>query len=173
MATYVGLLKGVNVGGNHQVPMLELRALFESLGYGDVRTFIQSGNIIFANDAAPVARDLELEIEARFGIKINVVLRTPVDLRKVIRENPFEAADPSKLMVGFMAKAPSKSDVDSLDHERFPVERFTVVGANLYLLFPDGMARTKLPDYLHRQLKVPFTVRNWSTVNKLFELSEP
>jgi uncharacterized protein (DUF1697 family) len=72
-----------------------------------------------------------------------------------------------------MAKAPSKSDVDSLDHERFPVERFFVVGANLYLLFPDGMARTKLPDYLQRQLKVPFTVRNWNTVNKLFELSEP
>jgi uncharacterized protein (DUF1697 family) len=173
MATYIGLLKGVNVGGNNKVPMVELRTLFESLGYGDVRTFIQSGNIVFASDAAPVSRDLERAIEACFAIRITVVLRTSVELRKIIRHNPFDVRDKSKLMVGFMAEAPSKSDVIRLEHERFTVEQFRVLGPNLYFLFPDGMARTKLPDYLHRQLKVPFTVRNWNTVNKLLDMSEP
>ena len=85
--------------------------------------------------------------------------------------NPFRSADPSKLHVGFMAEKPSAAAVAKLDKKRFLPDEFTVNSAELYLHLPNGMARTKLPGYLDRQLKIPTTVRNWNTVNKLIELS--
>jgi uncharacterized protein (DUF1697 family) len=171
MPRFVGLLRGVNVGGKNNVPMAELRALVESLGYTDVSTFIQSGNLFFTGDDSVTPKQLETAIESRFGIEITVVLRTPAELESVVRANPFRSADPSKLHVGFMAKKPSAAAVAKLDKKRFLPDEFTVKGAELYLHLPNGMARTKLPGYLDRQLKIPTTVRNWNTVNKLIELS--
>jgi uncharacterized protein (DUF1697 family) len=168
---YVGLLRGVNVGGRNKVSMAELRALFESLGYGEVRTFIQSGNVIFAADGPVTAKAIESAIAARFNIAVAVVLRTPGELERIVRDNPFTRADPSNLHVGFMTQRPSADVVAALDHERFRPELFAVKGAELYFWLPDGMARTKLPSYLDRQLRTPTTIRNWRTLNKLVELA--
>jgi uncharacterized protein (DUF1697 family) len=152
--------------------MVELRELFVSLGYDDVSTFIQSGNVLFASDEVPNPRDLERAIATRFSINVSVAVRTRNDLRKVLKNNPFEVVNPSRLYVGFMTQKPVKVDVDELDHDRFASEQFSVIGAELYLHVPDGMASTKAPDYLNRRLKVPFTMRNWNTVTKLLELLE-
>jgi len=168
---YVGLLRGVNVGGRNKVSMAELRALVESLGYREVRTFIQSGNVIFAADGPVTAKALESAIAVKFNISVAVVLRTPGELEQVLRENPFTGADPSNLHVGFMTQRPSAEVVAALDHDRFLPELFAVIGAELYLWLPDGMARTKLPGYLDRQLRTPTTIRNWRTLNKLAELA--
>ncbi|HUQ39248.1 MAG TPA: DUF1697 domain-containing protein, partial [Acidimicrobiales bacterium] len=112
-------------------------------------------------------------IEAEFGIDLAVVVRTPAQLSAAVgRRNPFPTASPSALHIGFMAKAPPATAVKALDRERFLPEEFAVVGSDLYLHLPNGMGRTKLPPYLDRQLKVPTTVRNWNTVNKLVELAQ-
>jgi uncharacterized protein (DUF1697 family) len=89
----------------------------------------------------------------------------------VVKANPFRSADPCKLHVGFMAEKLAAAVVARLDNELFRPEEFAVRGAELYLHLPNGMARTKPPAYLDRQLKIPATVRNWNTVDKLIELS--
>jgi uncharacterized protein (DUF1697 family) len=152
--------------------MADLRDLFVSLGYDDVSTFIQSGNVLFSSEVVPNPLDLESAVATCFGIHINVAVRSRNELRKALTNNPFEVVNPSRLFVGFMTKRPAKTDVNDLDHERFASERFSVVGAELYLDVPDGMASTKAPDYLNRRLKVPITMRNWNTVTKLLELTE-
>jgi uncharacterized protein (DUF1697 family) len=172
MPTYVGLLRGVNVGGNNMVAMAELRELFESIGYANVRTFIQSGNVIFDSPRAPSHDVLEAAIESHFTLRISVAVRSSLELRKVLASNPFAGVDTSKLYVGFLTGAPSKDLVAQLDHERFAEEEFRVLGSEYFVLLPHGAARTKLPEYLNRQLKVPVTMRNWNTVNKLVELAK-
>jgi uncharacterized protein (DUF1697 family) len=168
---YVGLLRGVNVGGKNKMPMVELRVLFESAGFSDVRTFIQSGNVIFKSKQKPTSSFLEAAIAKRFAIMTNVVLRTSSEIRTVLKHNPFPIDEEARVYVGFMAQKPSAAMVDALDHERFGAERFAIVGAETYLYLPLGMGQSKLPSYLDRQLKIPTTVRNWNTVNKLIELT--
>ncbi len=103
MATYVGLLRGVNVGGRNKVSMADLRSLVESLGHTDVTTYIQSGNIVFTSAKAVAAPTLEAAIKDELGLDVTVVLRTPAELAKVVKANPFAREDLSKVHVGFMA----------------------------------------------------------------------
>ena len=170
MATTVGLLRGVNVGGR-TLPMAELREVVESLGFGDVRTYIQSGNVLFSAPRRPKPDVVEAAIARRFGLEVDVMLRSPAELRRVIERNPFPNAEPSRLHVGFMARRPAPADVAALDEEAFAPEQFAILGTELYLHLPNGMGRTKLPDYVLRRVKVPTTVRNWNTVTKLAELA--
>ena len=159
------------MGGKNKLPMGELRTLFELLGHSEVSTFIQSGNVIFTGNEPVTTQQLETAIASRFGFEITVVLRTPAELERVVKRNPFPSGDPSKLHIGFMAEKPPAAAVAKLDRERFRPDEFAIHGAELYLHLPNGMARTKLPAYLDRQLEIPTTVRNWNTVNKLIELS--
>lgn len=171
MPRYVALLRAVNVGGRNKVPMAELRDLFESLGHADVSTFIQSGNVLFTARASVTPKSLETAISKRFHVDTTVVLRTPSELEKVVKANPFARANTSKLHVGFMMQQPSAAVVSELDAERFRPEEFAIRGRELYLHLPNGMGRSKLPAYLDRQLAIPTTVRNWNTVTKLIELA--
>jgi uncharacterized protein (DUF1697 family) len=168
---YVGLLRGVNVGGKNKMPMGELRVLLERLGYSDVRTFIQSGNVRFKSKQIPTSSFLEAAIAERFATSTHVVLRTSSELETVLRHNPFPIDDDARVYVGFMAEKPSAAIVDALDHDRFGAESFALVGAETYLYLPFGMGPSKLPSYFDRQLKIPTTVRNWNTVTKLIELT--
>ena len=170
MPTVVARLSARNGGGRH-LSMAELRELFESLGYADVRTYIQSGNLLFAAPRSPKPGMLEAAIEDRFGLAVDVMLRSGAELRRVLERNPFPDADRSRLHVGFMRTKPAAVALTSLDHDAFLPDRFAVVGREVYLHLPGGMARTKLPAYVLRQLGVPTTIRNWNTVTKLAELA--
>ncbi len=170
MATVVALLRGVNVGGR-KVPMAELRELFEGLGLDDVRTYIQSGNAVFSAKRRPAAATLESAIEQRFGLKVDVMLRTAAELRRAAERDPFPKAERSKVHVGFLARRPAAAVVRAIDAEPFRPEEFAVVGSELYLHLPHGLGRSKLPDFVLRRLKVPATLRNWRTLTKLIELS--
>ena len=169
MPVTVALLRGVNVGGR-TLPMAELRELVESLGFEDVRTYIQSGNVLFSAKKRPAPGVLEAAIERRFGLEVDVMFRSALELERTIEHNPFPDADRSKLHVGFMATKPT-ADVSGLDAEAFLPEQFATVGTELYLHLPNGMGRTKLPDFVLRRIKVPTTIRNWKTVTKLAELA--
>jgi uncharacterized protein (DUF1697 family) len=170
MPTVVALLRAVNVGGR-KVPMAELREVVEGLGFDDVRTYIQSGNVLFSASRAPRPAVLERAIQGRFGLSVDVVLRSAADLRRAVERDPFPDAERSRLHVGFMAKKPAASAVSAIDRAVFLPEQFAVVGRELYLHLPNGMARTKLPDHVLRRIKVATTIRNWNTVTKLAELA--
>ena len=159
--TYVALLRGINVGGHKQVKMEDLRRTFESLGYTNVRTVLQSGNVIF--DAKSKPRDLESHLGTP------VVLRTQDELRKVIAANPFpeEAeSDPGHLLVVFLSAALPSDEV--LRATATPAEKFVVKGKELYIHFGEGAGRSKLAAVLtEKKLGVVPTARNWNTVQKL------
>ena len=159
--TYVCLLRGVNVGGNKMVKMEELRKKFEALGYTNVRTVLQSGNVIF--DAKTKPRGLETQLG------VPVVIRTQAEIRKVIAANPFPSEaenDPARLLVVFLS-ASLPSD-EPLRKVALPHEKFVVKGKEIYIYFAQGAGRSKLAESLtEKKLGVIPTARNWNTVNKL------
>lgn len=171
MARQVALLRGVNLGGRNRVPMADLRLLFESLGATDVATFIQSGNVVFSSAAPVGAVELAAAVGERFGITTDVVLRDQIELEQVLLDNPFAGVEPDRLHVAFLARRPDPAVWRDLDGAAFQPDQFAPHGGEVYLHLPDGMARTKLPAYLGRRLRIPMTVRNWATVTKLSQLA--
>jgi uncharacterized protein (DUF1697 family) len=172
MPRYIGLLRGVNVGGHAKLPMKRLRELIESLGHTDVQTLIQSGNVVFSSSRPVTAVSIESALERELGLTVPVVLRTLAELERVVARNPFPRADPPSLHVGFMTRTPSPAAVRGLDPGRFAPEEVAVRGLETYFQLPNGMGRAKLPSYVGRQLGVPTTVRSWRTVTKLLEIAD-
>jgi uncharacterized protein (DUF1697 family) len=176
MRTLVALLRGINVGGKSRVPMAELRSTLESLGLEDVTTYIQSGNVVCRSRTAgtpALASRIERRIRKDFGLDVAVLLRTPTELAKVVKSNPFvrAGADPAKLHVVFMDSVPTRKAVAGLDPERSARDEFELRGREIYLHLPNGFGRSKLTiDYFERRLGVRATARNWKTVNKLIAL---
>ncbi|HWD24121.1 MAG TPA: DUF1697 domain-containing protein [Acidimicrobiales bacterium] len=173
MSSYVALLRGVNVGGKHPLPMATLKRVFGDAGFDDIQTFIQSGNVLFSSPEEPEAPALESALERECGFAIPIVIRTATTLGSIAASNPFADLDQTKLHVAFMAEKPSSQAVDACDAARFLPERFAFAGSDLYLFLPHGMARTKLPRYLARQVGVEMTVRNWNTVVALASMARP
>jgi len=178
MAVVVALLRGVNVGGHHTVGMKELRALCESLGLGDARTLLQSGNVLFrtrGRDLARLSRRIEDAIEREAGFRPAVILRTCSELREAVAQNPFASRrdiDPSKLAVMFLASDPTPETRDALLQIPAGPEEVRLGGRELYIHFANGMARPKLKiTLLERTLKTPMTGRNWNTTRRLLEIA--
>jgi uncharacterized protein (DUF1697 family) len=177
MPVVVSMLRGVNVGGHNLIKMDALRALYESLGLQDPQTYVQSGNVIFKTkerDMARLARQIENEIERRFGFRPGVILRTSSDLRDVIDRNPFAACglDPSKFLVTFLATDPGQDAREALLKIKPDPEELRVADRELYIYFPNSMGRSKLPPLLDRILKNSATARNWNTVTRLLAMAE-
>lgn len=171
MPTYIGLLRGVNVGGHAKLPMTKLREVVESLGHTEVQTLIQSGNVVFSSPRKVTPGSIESALERELGLAVPVLLRTPADLQRILAANPFPGADPSALHVGFMSRKPPAAAVRELDPARFAPEEVAVEGLEVYFHLPNGIGRAKLPPYVGRRLGVQTTVRNWQTVSKLLEIA--
>lgn len=176
--SWVALLRAINVGGRNRIPMVELKALHESLGFTDVTTYIQSGNVVFRGpDADPwgLSRKLEKAIADRWGHKVHVVLRTGADLRRVATGNPFLAEgvhDLSKLHVTFLASVPAPGLLKALRAPEGFGDAFHVGEREIYLHTPGGYGRSKLSnDRLERALRVQATTRNWNTVCALADMA--
>ena len=173
---HVALLRGINVGGKNPVPMKALAEEFAAAGCKDVRTYIQSGNVVFcAPDAAvrKLAKKMAASIEARFGCRVPVVLRNVAELELAITRNPYakrpEFGNYTHLM--FLADEPGADAVRGLDPKRSSPDEFTVVGRDVYLWMPGGMGKTRLTNaYFDSKLKTVSTVRNWRTVLTLAEM---
>jgi uncharacterized protein (DUF1697 family) len=159
----IALLRGINVGGRHPVPMAALRECFTDAGFVDVVTIIQSGNVRFTSAEGADPDALERVIADRFGFPVPVILRTRIALSEAVAANPFVGADPGHLHLGFLSRVPDPDRVAALEHPRFLPDEFALVGDHCYLHLPNGMARTKLPGYLDRKLGVGMTIRNWRT----------
>jgi uncharacterized protein (DUF1697 family) len=172
---HIALLRGINVGGKNKLPMKALAALFEAAGCGDVTTYIQSGNVVFrAPDglAREVPARIHAAIQERHGLHVPVVTRTAAELRAIVRDHPFlaEGVDTKQLAVGFLADEPTAERVATLDPQRSPPDEFEVRGREIYLRFPDGVARSKLTNaYFDSRLATVCTVRNHRTVLALLQ----
>ena len=174
---HVALLRGINVGGKHSLPMVDLRAMFETAGCRDVRTYIQSGNVVFAANgslAARVPAMMARAIEERFEFAAPVVVRSAAELADVVRHNPFveEGGGDSGLHVMFLATPPDASRVAALDPDLSPPDRFVVRGRDIYLACPNGIGRSKLnTQYFDSRLATTSTIRNWRTVQALLDMA--
>jgi uncharacterized protein (DUF1697 family) len=172
----VALLRGINVGGKHTLPMKDLTALFMKCGCSDVATYIQSGNVVFsaAGSLKLDGATLAARIEKTFGFAVPVILRTADELDAIIRRNPFPKADPDKerLHVSFLASEPTAEQIAALDPNRSKGDSFCVLRREIYLLFPNGAGGSKLTNaYFDSKLKTTSTARNWRTVLKLLEMA--
>ena len=176
-ATFIALLRGINVSGRNKVPMTDLRALCVDLGWKDVQTHIQSGNVVFQAGATPARLEAELEgaIASRFGLSISILVRAAADWPAYVRGNPFPEAsqvEPNRVMLA-LAKTPPKADaVPRLRERAAGGEGIIQVGDALWLHYRGGVANSKLsPALLDRLVGSPVTARNWRTVLKLHELA--
>jgi uncharacterized protein (DUF1697 family) len=177
MNTYVALLRGINVAGNCSLPMKELVATLEEIGARKVRTYSQSGNVVFESaekNLARLSRQLSAEILKRRGFEPYVHILTLEALAKAIAENPFPEAviDPSSLHLGFLASPPKSPDLKKLSSLRKESERFHLSESVFYLHAPEGVGRSKLAASSEKLLGVPMTDRNWRTVCKVIEMAE-
>jgi uncharacterized protein (DUF1697 family) len=183
VSAYIALLRGINVGGHHEVPMAELRQLFAGLGFGDVATYIQSGNVVFtsaARDVAEMTAEIEREIVKVFGFAAPVALRSARLLAGVASANPFvgRGMDVAALSVGFLGATPDAVRVSALladplaDPATAGGDEFLLSGQEVYLHHPNGYGRTKLTNsYFDRRLGTMMTVRNWRTVMTLLDMA--
>jgi uncharacterized protein (DUF1697 family) len=157
--------------------MPELREALTEAGFGEVRTYLQSGNVVLTSDASPdeVARDCERQIADRFGLQIDVVVRTRDELAEVVRLDPLAevAANPKRYQVSFLAAEPDLEVVHKLAALAGPSEQLVAFGRELYAWHPEGIARSKLwAGLAGRGLGVTATARNWTTVTNLLALAD-
>ncbi|HEY3885953.1 MAG TPA: DUF1697 domain-containing protein [Vicinamibacterales bacterium] len=171
------LLRGVNVGGNNLVPMAKLRAFLETMGFTGVRTLLQSGNAVVRGgrgDDAAVERRLERDAAKHLGLTPEFFARSGRQLEALIAENPFPKAaeaDPGRLLVFFFKEIVAIPKVRALGGSFKGPETFASAGRHLYVVYPEGMGRSKLTSMLlERTLGGRGTARNWNTVRKLVEL---
>jgi uncharacterized protein (DUF1697 family) len=179
MVAIISMLRGVNLGPHNRIKMEELCALYESLGLQGAQSYIQSGNVIFRSeqkDLDALANRIETGIERKFGFRPSVILRTTAELRKAIARNPFaerQEIEPSKLLVTFLDKDPGKEIREQLRKIKTEPEELRVEGREVYIYFPNGMARPKLKwAAIERVWKTRSTGRNWNTVQKMLEMAE-
>src|ERR1700761_3439375 len=151
MPVYISMLRGVNVGSHNRIQMDALRALYTSLQLKDPRTYVQSGNVIFRTkekNAAKLATQIQTAIEKKLGCSPVVLLRTTAEMKKAIAANPFAARPdivPGKLLVTFLAAEPAREAQAGLDTFKHHPEEIHLIGRELFIYFPNGAGKTKLP----------------------------
>ncbi|MGZ5563315.1 MAG: DUF1697 domain-containing protein [Halobacteriota archaeon] len=174
----IALLRGINVSGRRTMHMTDLQRAFEELGFENVSTYGQTGNVIFDcrhAEAAQLGTHIEEKLSEAFGFSTNVIIRTHQELEKIIETNSLvDSAHVArdKLYVTFLADVPDKTVASKLDITPGADEKFEIVGKEVYLYCPNGYARTKLNNAVfEKKLRAVATTRNLKTINKLLSVS--
>jgi uncharacterized protein (DUF1697 family) len=178
MPTYIAMLRGINVSGHNIIKMEQLRASFTALGFGNTKTYIQSGNLVFEalNDStAGLAEKISRRILGDFGMSVPVALKTAKEIGQIIKRNPFPGmpgVDHSKLHVTFLAGDPPQKAHEQLLPLAAKSEQVRIVGQEVFLYCPDGYGKTKLSNTaIEKKLRLGATTRNWKTVNTLLAMA--
>lgn len=179
METFISILRGINVSGQKKILMTDLKALYENLKFTDVKTYIQSGNVIFKSNEKlsdlEFAKKIEEDIYKNYDFQVPVIIRRIDEMKHIISANPFlkeENIDVKKLHITFLSEIPDKENVESIEKIDFSPDKFVIHGKEIYLYIPNSYAETKLPNnFFEKKLKVKATTRNWNTVNKLSEMA--
>ena len=175
MATWIALFRGINVGGRNILPMAELRSDLESLGLKRVRSYIQSGNVVFdstAKTASSLAKRVGERIKKQHGFRPQLFILDRGDLLAAIEANPFPKAvsNPKTLHFLFLAEPATCPDMTALDNAKTPTESYKLTDRIFYLHAPDGIGRSKLAANAQKYLGVVGTGRNYRTVDKLLSM---
>ena len=177
MERYIALLRGINVSGQKMIKMEELKKAMEELEFSNVRTYIQSGNILFENEKSYpslIAEKIAGKILNRFGFDVPVIIRTLQELESISRNNPYSLKrneDVSSLHVTFLAGEPDPEKVKEIGKNMFLPDEFFISGKEIYLFCPNGYSRTKLTNtFFESKMKTTATTRNWKTIQTLLTL---
>jgi len=177
MITYIALLRGINVSGKNLIKMKELTVHLASLKYNNIKTYIQSGNIIFASDEKEnivLEKEIKQLIDDKFGLKVPVLVKTAAEMKTVFENNPFinnRNLDIDKMHVTFLSEAPVKENILKLVESKIETDEFILTNDIIYLYCFGGYGNTKLSNtFFESKLKVSATTRNWKTVGKLVEM---
>lgn len=170
METWIALLRGINVGGNHIVPMKELTKLLEAEGFAHVKTYIQSGNVVFQSPTKP-EDEVGRVIEERFGFKPYVFILSSSELREAAANNPYKTSEGKTVHFFFCDKIPQSVNYELLDSLKIESEAYMLIDQVLYLHTPDGIGRSKLVEKMGKAFPaVTMTARNLNTIDKLIEM---
>lgn len=179
MTTYISILRGINVSGKKLIKMDVLRELYERLGFQNIITYVQSGNVIFTSkNSNPHELELKIsrKIENDFGFNVPIIVLTIDQLTRIIEQNPFSKdldKDPAFLHVTFLASQPEPYDLKIIEGKKQNEEEILISNEVVYLYCPNGYGRTKLTNtFLETKLKIGATTRNWKTTNELLRLAE-
>ena len=176
MTTWIGFFRGINVGGSNVLPMKKLAALLQDAGCRDVKTYIQSGNVVFRHamgESARVAARLRQAISRGCGFEPHVLVLALDELERAVASNPFSeaAAEPNRLHLYFLNERPQSPDIEALNGVKAKSESFALRGKIFYVHAPDGFGTSKLAQRAERFLGVDATARNWRTVTAVLELA--
>jgi len=178
MTTYISLLRGINVSGQNKIRMADLREMYESLGFEQVETYLQSGNVVFEaaeSDGDALGQRIEAAIGAAWGFDVAVLMRRPADIERIVAGNPFltkRNEDPVKLYITFLDVAPGDIDASGLNGTEGRADSCIVGEREVFVFCANGYGRTKLSNtFFERKLKVQATTRNWKTVNALHQMA--
>jgi len=178
MSTFVSMLRGINVGGQKRLRMETLREIFEGLGFTNIRTYVQSGNVVFASpiqEPSLLTRRIETHIEQTCGFHVDVFIRQAQELKRILAANPFlidRHEDASKLHVTFLYQSPPETWWSKLTPPGNTPDEFARGELAIYLFCPNGYGKTKLSNsFFERKLSMPVTTRNWNTVNALYKMA--
>jgi uncharacterized protein (DUF1697 family) len=179
MTTYISILRGINVGGAKKILMNDLKEIYEGLGFREVITYIQSGNVIFqsgdfiSNELA--AETIRNAIFKKYGYEVPVLMRTVEEMQNTLKNNPFpknKNNNPEKMHVTLLAELPEQQQLEKIRKYDYSPDRFEIIGKDVFLYCPNGYGTTKLSNsFFESRLKVSATTRNWKTVNALVEIA--
>ncbi len=179
MPVLISMVRSVNVGPHNRIKMDALRELYRSLQFEDPRTYVQSGNVIFRTrekNAANAAKKIQEGISREFGFRPEVIVRTIKEMRNVVSANPFaqrHGIEPGKLLITFLSAAPGADARATIRDLKVQREELHLIGREMYIYFPDGIGKSKLPwSSVERLLKVTGTARNLNSVTKMLEIAE-
>jgi uncharacterized protein (DUF1697 family) len=176
MRTWIALLRGINVGGRNALPMTELVDILQTFNLKNVRTYIQSGNVVFQSSRqvpSKLAAKIATQIEKHRGFTPDVLILSAEDWQLAVDSNPFPEAesDPKTLHCFFLSTTPVAPDMETMSRAKTPAERFQLTDKVFYLHAPDGIGRSRLAAKVEKHLGVAATARNWRTVQKLLEMA--
>lgn len=177
MATYIAILRGINVSGHKIIKMERLRAAFDDMGFAHIKTYVQSGNVIFETSEPPagLAAKIEKKILNEFGFDVPVLTKSSKEMMDIVKRNPFlndASIDQSKLHVTFLSDDPPRNALELLEPLAAGAEQVRIAGRAVYLHCPNGYGNTKLTNTaIEKKLSCRTTTRNWATTNKLLEMT--
>ncbi len=179
MQTYISILRGINVSGQKLIKMAELKTAMEGLKYSNVRTYIQSGNVVFQckkTDKNKLALQLKKTILDVFGFEVPVIIKTSLALKNALKKNPFlkdKTKDPDRMYVAFLYSKPLQADFEKIKTVDYSPEQFDLADNNIYFFSPLGYAKSKMSNnFFENKLKVSATTRNLKTIAKLIEMAD-
>lgn len=175
MNTYIALFRGINVGGNNILPMRDLVEALESLDLENIRTYIQSGNVVFCSkkkDVKKLSATIGLSIEKNKGFSPKILILSLNDYKQAINSCPFTVKDGKLLHYFFLASIPKSPNLEGLLAIKVSSEEYELINNVLYLHAPNGIGRSKLAAKAEKLMGVPATARNWNTVQKLLLLAK-